>query len=435
MKRRTFVKKAGLGAAAAFTAPYILPSGRLFASTGSRKANHVVFCLFAGGVRNTESIHKADGNLMPYTLIGNEAVSSDITPGIDFVPSNNSGSTLQQQGTLYKEFRMKQGPTGHYGAHATALTGVYTGNNLNINAAPQYPTIFELYRKHNTPSMSAKNAWWVSNTLGPYAHLNFSTANGYGADYGANFIQPSSIISTVGYQNLGNSRVYTANEEEKINKLRGFCDARFNTEYSGVANSIINNELERKEIEEFINQCFIDAGSGLFNDPWGIGAALYNNDMRTIHFAEKIIQEFKPELLAVNMQDVDIGHSNFTEYVNNLQKCDYALNHLWNTIQSTPGMANDTILIAVPEHGRNTLGNGIIDSYGREAIDHTNDDASREIFALILGPNNVVIQNQVFTQVKGESIDLVPTIANVLGFDVDIPPGILSGDVLNDSFY
>ena len=394
MKRRTFIKKAGLGTAAAFTAPYILPSGRLFAPTGSRKANHVVLCLFAGGVRNLESVHKIDGNLMPYSLIGTETVTADIASGIDFVPQNNSGITLQEQGTLYKEFRMKYGPTGHYGAHATALTGVYTGNNLNINAAPQYPTIFELYRKHNTPSMSAKNAWWVSNTLGPYAHLNFSSAAGYGANYGANFIQPSSIISAVGYQNLGNSRVYTPNEEEKINKLRGFCDARFNSNYAGVANSILNNETEKKEIEEFINQCFIDAASGLFTDPWSIGGNLYNNDMRTIHFAEKIIQEFKPELLAVNMQDVDIGHSEFTSYVNNLQKSDYALAHLWNTIQSTPGMANDTILIAVPEHGRNSTGNGIIDAYGREALDHTNDDASREIFALVLGPNNVVVQNK-----------------------------------------
>ena len=40
----------GLTAGATFTAPYILPSGRLFAASGARKANHVVLCLFAGGV-------------------------------------------------------------------------------------------------------------------------------------------------------------------------------------------------------------------------------------------------------------------------------------------------------------------------------------------------------------------------------------------------
>ena len=434
MERRKFIRNLGLGTAATIGVPYLLPSGRLFASTGARKANHVVFCLFAGGVRNLESVHKADGNLMPYTLKGNEGISSDIVSGIDFVPQN-TGLTLQEQGTLYKEFRMKYGPTGHYGAHATAMTGVYTGENLNINANPQYPTIFELYRKHNSPGMTAKNAWWVSNSLGPYAHLNYSSYEGYGADYGANFIQPGSIISQEGFDNLGNSRVYTNTEEEKIKSLRGFCDAQFNSQYNGAANSIVNTEEDKKEIESFINQCFTDAAAGQFNDPWSIGQDLYNNDMRTVQFAEKVIQEFKPELLVVNMQGVDVAHDDFTEYASNLQKADYALAHLWNTIQSTPGMAEDTILIAMPEHGRNLEGNGLYDAYGRQALDHTNDVMSREIFALVLGPNGVVVQDQVYANEKGESIDIVPTIANVLGFDNDIPGGLLNGNVLTESFY
>jgi hypothetical protein len=283
--------------------------------------------------------------------------------------------------------------------------------------------------------MSAKNAWWVSNSLGAYAHLNYSTYAGYGPDYGANYIQPASIISQEGFDNLGNSRVYSATEEDKIKALRGFCDAHFSSQYNGAANSITNTEEDKIEIEAFINQCFIEAAAGQFNDPWGIGGGLYNNDMQTVNFAEKIIQEYKPELLVVNMQDVDIAHSNFTLYANNIQKADYALWHLWETIQSTPGMMNDTILIAMPEHGRNQDGNGLYDGYGREALDHTNDDYSREIFSLILGPSGVVVQNQVFSQEKGESIDIVPTIANVLGFDNDIPGGLLTGSVLNDSFY
>ena len=437
MKRRKFIRDLGLGLGTAATigVPYLLPSGRLFAASGARKANHVVFCLFAGGVRNLESVHKNDGNLMPYTLKGTEGISSDIISGINFVPPNTSGITLQEQGTLYKEFRMKYGPTGHYGAHATAMTGVYTGENLNINANPQYPTIFELYRKHNSPSMSAKNTWWVSNSLGAYAHLNYSTYAGYGPDYGANYIQPASIISQKGFDNLGNSRIYNNTEEEKIKALRGFCDAHFSSQYNGAANSITNTEEDKIEIESFINQCFIEAAAGQFNDPWSIGGGLYNNDMQTVHFAEKIIQEYKPELLVVNMQDVDIAHSNFTLYANNIQKADYALAHLWDTIQNTPGMADDTILIAMPEHGRNQDGNGLYDSYGREALDHTNDDYSREIFSLILGPSGVVVQDQVFSQEKGESIDIVPTIANILGFDNDVPGGLLSGNVLTESFY
>jgi hypothetical protein len=56
MNRRDFIKRAGIATAGAFAAPYILPGGRLFAASGLRKVNHVVFLLFAGGVRNLDSM-------------------------------------------------------------------------------------------------------------------------------------------------------------------------------------------------------------------------------------------------------------------------------------------------------------------------------------------------------------------------------------------
>ena len=61
----------------------------------------------------------------------------------------------------------------------------------------------------------------------------------------------------------------------------------------------------------------------------------------------KVMQQFKPELMVINMQGIDIGHFEFTSYVNNMRKADYALYKLWEAIQSTPGMANDTVLTAI----------------------------------------------------------------------------------------
>lgn len=135
------------------------------------------------------------------------------------------------------------------------------------------------------------------------------------------------------------------------------------------------------------------------------------------------------------MQDVDTCHQNFTGYANNIRKADFAVAKLWEAIQSTPGMANDTILIVAPEHGRNLQPNTIIDRYGRYALDHTSDDTSREIFCLIAGPPDKVKQNQLITQVVGESTDIVPTIANILGFNNEIPSGRLTGRHLGEAFY
>ncbi len=417
MNRRSFIKKTGIAAAGTLMLPTILPSGRLFASTGARKANHVVFCLFAGGVRNLESMQKKDGNLMRYTLSGNESISPDIAAGMSNIPSP-TGNRLQTYGTLFKEFRYKEGPTGHFNGHTVAMTGMYTGTDLNLKTNPAFPTIFEYYRKHNSPSMSALNAWWISNTLGPYPALNYSNDQNYGAIYGANYIQPASIISKDGYDSLGNPKVFTTPESDAVKNIRQFCDSNFANKYAGNA-GIVNSETDAYLLEKFISKSFNEAISGLYNDPWGLG--FMSNDMFNVFFAEKIMKEFKPELLVVNMQDIDIGHFNFTQYCDNMRKADYALSHLWNTIQSTPGMMNDTILIVAPEHGRNITYNSQIDSFGRYALDHTGDASSREIFCLVAGPSNAVKQNQVISSVSGESIDIVPTIADILGFHTSIP--------------
>ena len=166
---------------------------------------------------------------------------------------------------------------------------------------------------------------------------------------------------------------------------------------------------------------------------FGISPGIMSNDMYNIYFAEEILKKFKPELMVVNMQDVDICHFNFTQYANNLRKADYSVAHLWYTIQNTPGLANDTILIVAPEHGRNLNGNNSIDEYGRAALDHTadvnvtqGDQMARDIFCMVIGPPSVVKQGQVFSPLNsspafGESTDIVPTIANILGFDTSIP--------------
>ncbi len=419
-----------MAAAGAFAMPYILPSGRLFAASGARKANHVVFCLYAGGVRNLESVQKAEGNLMKCVLKGNESLTPDIASQVDTLPLNPLPKRLQEYGTLYKNFKYREGPTGHYNGHTCAITGVYTTADLNIKDHPANPTVFEYYRKHNSPTKTALNSWWISNQLGPYPALNFSNYTGYGAQYGANFIAPTSLISLDGYDVLGNMKVFGSQEQAAISKMHSFMDYNFRKKFLDGDAGVVNTEAETLQLQQYISDSFNKAVTGQYNDPWGAGSSM-NNDMYNIFFAEEIIKQFKPELVVVNMQDVDVCHTNFTQYCNNLRKADYSVAHLWNTIQSTPGMANDTILIVAPEHGRNLTGNTILDINGRKALDHTanvdqtGDQTARDIFCLIVGPDTVVVQDQEITAQSGESIEIIPVISNILGYDTDIPTGLL----------
>jgi hypothetical protein len=430
MKRKDFIKKAGLTAAGALVMPYILPSGRLFASSGARRANHVVFCLFAGGVRNIESMYKADGNLMTYTLTGNESISTDIIGGMDALPAP-TGARLQTFGTLFKEFRYSNGPTGHYNGHTTALTGRYSDAAIKLKEPPQYPTIFEYYRKHNTPLNSALNAWWIADSLGPYPYLNYSLYDGYGPMYGANALQAASIFSPDANTLLGNPVQFSSNELAKCDMMKQFMNGQFTPPSEIVSTGIKNTPQDAAILQDFLRTYMSEVAAGIHNNPWGVPM---NGDMFNIYSGIQIMKQFKPELMVVNMQGVDVCHANFTEYANNMRKADFALYKLWEAIQSTPGMANDTVLIVAPEHGRNLDTNTVLDTYGRYAIDHNNDEMSRRIFCLVAGPAGVVKQNQVINNIEGQSVDIVPTIANILGFDTDIPAGLLEGAPLLQAF-
>ncbi len=428
MKRRQFIKTSALTATATLAAPYLLPGGRLFAATGSRKANHVVFCLFAGGVRSLESVYKAEGNLMPYTLTGNEPINAGISSGMSTLPAP-SPTKLQQFGTLFKEFRYTSGPTGHFNGHTTAITGHYTTNDIQLRQPPKFPTIFELYRKHHEPEKSAINAWWISDSLGPYPFLNYSKYPGYGAEYGANMLQPFNFFKTDSFNTVKNPRVFLDDENDKTDQLRNFFNSQFQKPEL-VANTGVDNTPEHRE---WIQQFLIQAGNSSSYDPFGVGNAS-NGDMINISAAIKVMQEFKPELLVVNIQNIDIGHFNFTDYCNNIRKADFALSKLWEAIQSTPGMANDTVLIVAPEHGRNLEPNTVIDRFGRYALDHNSDEMSRRLFCLVAGPPSVVNQNQTISAETGQSIDIVPTIANILGFDNQVPFGLMPGRFLQEAF-
>ena len=442
MNRRKFIKNAGLTATAMIAAPYILPSGRLFAASGSRIANHVVFVLFAGGLRNQETVDKlyvstqngysATGNLMPNMLSGgqptNQLIYSQWAPIL--------GTPLQQQGTLYKELRYETGPTGHYNGHTVAMTGRYTETGLNLNVNPEHPTIFEYYRKHNSPGTTALNAWWLSEGLGPYPSLNFSQHPAYGPAFGANYLRPASILE-LGLGAFNQAVNYQPDDVARIAKMRNFLNSNFDktaSDLPGVYNSDADRELIRKFIMDTIDK--VNNGSLPLPTPGG-NPALLDGDLINVAAAWQVMETFKPELMVINTFNSDVCHQDYSQHIQALHAADYGIGWLWNKIQSDPVLANDTIMICMPEHGRNLDPNNIVDSNGLFAIDHTGDANSRRIFSLIVGPSGKIVQNQsIGTQASpvGSAVDIVPTIAHILGFLPDIPAGMLQGSALSQAF-
>jgi hypothetical protein len=436
MNRRKFIKTAGLATAGAVAAPYLLPTGRLFAATGSRAANHVVFVLFAGGVRQQESVLQRylddsqgltgiEGNVM-YNLLNGDAPTQKIVYGTDPavgpsgsvpIPKLLSGSqTVQNMGTYFPELHATS--AGHYSGLNTLVTG-NTAYTQGLRQKPVYPTIFEYARRH--AGLKATDTWFVGNGIGnSIPLLNYSTHPDYGSQYGGNFLAPNITFGSQGIEHISNAKIYHPDEElGPMYQMKYFLDNSFASGGASLLDyGIQNTEEEREEIREFIKQMFVKQANGQVARP----PVSDNGDMNNIGWALEVIKWFQPTVTVINMSAVDGCHSNFTGYLRSLHRADHGTAWLWEQIQQIPGMSGDTVMIVAPECGRNAFHNPILDENDWYAFDHSDDNTAR-IFAMMMGPGIPAgeVRGDAVSETKvGESVDCVPTIAEVLGFKTDV---------------
>jgi hypothetical protein len=442
MKRRHFIKAGGIATAGVFAAPYILPSGRLFAATGNQIAEHVVYVLFAGGVRQQESVlqrYLADSQGEPYegNLMHNMLNGASPTQKVVFGTSQGGGSeggtpipqilqqTLQSQGTFFKEVR--SGSTGHYGGLNQLLQGS-TVTTQGLKQKPVNPTIFEYLRRHG--GYPASKIWFVGNGINNSVPLlNHSNHPDYGAKYGANFFAPNITFGQLGQMHLSDAKPYHPEYElDPVYKMKLFLDNSFDRMGEN-ADALGNTEEEKYNIKQFMKSVYNKVDQQAIPFP----TVNDTNDTRTVGFACEVMKTFKPALTVVNMNDVDGCHSNFTGYLRALHRADHAVGHLWNFIQTQiPEMAGNTIIVAIPECGRNLQSNSIKDVNDWYSYDHSDANAER-VFAMMAGKNvqaNLAIGNE--NNSVGFTSDGVPTIADILGVKQEVmSAGYLQGGAMS----
>ena len=399
MKRREFLKKATLTSAGAFVAPYILPSGRLFAPTGSQIAPHVVLIMFAGGIRNQETVDQlylkqsqftwdpdpsinVTGNIMPNMLAGASPATKVVygtgTSGNNKIPAILS-TPLQTQGVLFKEVNAIA--AGHYGGSIGLLQG-NTNLAQPLLERPKTPTVFEFLRKHG--GYKATDTWFLGNSLGNSVPLyNHSDHPDYGAKYGANMFIPKVTFGSQGDQFLKNAKIYhPQNELSPMYKMKYFLDNSYESlTKNNVLDAVGNTEAEKQQIKLFMKNMFLKKQAGTVASP-----PSPSNDGQTIGYACEVMKEFKPALTVIKIDGPDVCHANFTGYLRAIHSADHAVGFLWNYIQTQiPTMAGETIIMATPDTGRNLNPNPILDTENNfRAFDHS-DANTRRVFTLMAG--------------------------------------------------
>src|SRR5207253_7750348 len=145
----------------------LLPSS-LIARTGiSARKRKVVVVTFGGGARDQETFAPEGQENVPHLL-----------------------RELAPQSTFFTQV-VNRGILGHYVATASLATGVYETINNFASLPPEYPTVFEYFRKQlKRPS---SDAWVVAPSNG-FNRIGESNHRSYGAGSGAGVILPKHLL-------------------------------------------------------------------------------------------------------------------------------------------------------------------------------------------------------------------------------------------------
>lgn len=462
LTRRSFLKGLGVAAAATSLSPLIKVKRAGAATAGNR----IVIVGIGGGLRLRESLGMGEGATMP-NLFGTTPLVTGFATGSQGAPRIASeyaamaqplvlpavrATPLHTLGTLITNLRYADGPPGHLQGHGCLLSGFYNRLENRADAHLPVPTIFELHRRAtNAP---ASDAWYVSMVGGFYRALIASDNAAYGPHYAGIYLQPPGAMQPLVPILTGGKRTVDvvpgalptiprdAAEDAAAARLTKILDGN-TPQWAPDDPTVHLADEDNARVQAHLAEIYADGTyQSFFPDSFGIGLQKTDgtldgtNDAKTIYHAERVLQTFKPAVMAITLLDIDVCHMDFNGYLRNQQIADALVSHLWDFIQADSDLRDTTTLIVMPEHGRHLFFNGNNpDSLGRSGIDHgQGDDGDRNVWMLAVGPgikpNQVIAPTGIVQSGRSsgryETIDSVMTAMHVLGHDVEMKDALVA---------
>lgn len=361
--RREFLRlAAGVGAPAA-----LFGFSPLRAVALPRKKK-VVVVTFGGGARDDETFAPDGQENIPHLL-----------------------GTLAPQSTFCTQV-VNRGILGHYVATASLATGVYETFDNFAELPPHDPTVFEYFRRGL--ARPAGDAWVVAPSNG-FNRIGESDHRGWGAGLGAGVILPKHLLRAALPAVPG----------------RDYDDLlRDNYEDPFYVPPLAGSEVELQQLEQILR---ISVG-----DFVGHALTLSSPDELSVYIARQLMRQLAPSLLWITLHDIDIAHSGaWSLYIDGIRRSDRLCAEIWNAIQSEPEYANNTTMFILPDFGRDSD----LDAGGNGFQHHRTGDAlSRTTWMMVLGPG---VRQGAIVDRPVDSLDLVPTLRSLLGFDTPLARG------------
>lgn len=367
--RRDFLREA---AGIALGSGLVRPSwARAVNSSPKRK---VVVVTFGGGARDQETFMQEGQENIPHLM-----------------------RELIPQATFFTQV-VNRGILGHYVATASLATGVYETFNNFAAVSPQFPTVFEYFRKDlKRPSADA----WVVAPSNGFNRIGESNHRSYGSGLGARVILPKRLL---------NAAISGPTHDFQHLLRDNYETPYFTPELAG-------NDFELQQLEMILKLSVDDFKNH--------AQTLSSPDELSLYIAKQLMRQVAPSLLWITFHDIDIAHAGaYSLYLEGIRRTDRLCSDLWKAIQSEPAYAGHTTLFILPDFGRDSDD----DAAGNGFQHHrTGDVLSRTTWMLVAGTG--IREGVVFDRAV-DSTDLVPTLGSMLGFSANLAQGKPINEVL-----
>ena len=293
---------------------------------------------------------------------------------------------------------VNRGILGHYVATASLATGVYETFNNFAAVPPDFPTVFEYFRRDLKRPMS--DAWVIAPSNG-FNRIGESGHRAYGKGTGAGVILPKRLLNAA----LGDS----SSKYEHL--LRDNYESPLSAPIEG------GSDIDLHQLAEMLQLSVDDFRTHASN--------LASPDELSVFIAKQLMRKLSPSLIWITLHDIDVAHSGaFSLYVDAIRRSDVLCAEIWKTIQADPEYAGKTALFILPDFGRDSDL-----SPGGNGFQHhrTGDAVSRTTWMIAMGPGireNAVVDRPV------ASVDLVPTLGARFGFETRFSQGSVLQEVV-----
>lgn len=284
-------------------------------------------------------------------------------------------------------------------SHFNSISSIVTGNWQRVDdwgmQPPATPTLFEYTRKQL--GLDPGEVWIISSNKVLTEQIGASSATAYGPGYSANVVFPKQLLVAAVEAAIQQGRQQNMVDRAKVQQeiesvLRG-------SNYEGLGWNIMGEQQTGEMLAPVENaiQQFVHTN------------APTTGDQLTYFVTVEIMRKYAPSILFVNFSDIEAAHfGSYSMHLAGIRNTDRLIYELWQETQSNAEYRGNTLMVILPEFGRDPDGsntNGFLNH-------RSNDDTCRCVWMMCVG--QPLSRPQVVDR-PVRQVDLCPSLAKWMG--------------------